>query len=47
MKYVPTKKLNVKVAKMYGDMCAEYGRTGFDEQMLNIIHKEAKRVKGM
>lgn len=45
MKYVPTKKLNVKVAQMYSDICASKGRTGFDSQMLDIIHQEVSRVK--
>ncbi len=45
MQYVPFKKLNVKVSEIFGNMCANGGQTGFDAQMLGIIHKEAEHHK--
>lgn len=39
-KFVPFRKLNVKVADMYAAMCTEEGaRTPFDDQVLSIINK--------
>ena len=37
-------KLNIYVLDMFDQMCSEGTRTGFDEQIMEIIDEEAARV---
>jgi hypothetical protein len=44
-KFVPFRKLNLKVSDMYADLCEDGQRTPFDEQMLSIIDEAFARYK--